>query len=60
MNGCYRTQREIEEGICTCLQYEQATGRCLSKIDTVSKIDGQSTCPRNPLAIPYKEWEKRK
>jgi len=58
MNGCYRTEREIQLNICNCDQYNPATDKCKSKLETVSRIDGQPICPRNPDAISLSEWEK--
>lgn len=57
MNGCWRTQEEINKNICTCPQYDPTSVKCLSELDTVSRDDGVPMCPRNPKAVSREQWE---
>ena len=58
MNGCWRSDKEVADGICDCSDFSPVKG-CLSELDTVSKDTGFAICPRNPKAILRKEWDKK-
>ena len=53
MNGCHPDKIQDEKCICEFYSMQQT---CLSKEDTVSRINGQPICPYKFDAVSRKEW----